>query len=163
MEGGAGWTDFLVAAAGASGALVGLVFVALSINLGRILAMPGVSGRAAETVLLLANVLLATLLALIPGLPQQQLGLVFLALWLPTWGVSTAVQLQGLRRRQYHRLPLALLRFVLYQLASVPLLLAALSLRGCFQGGLYWLALGLILSLMVALFNAWVLLVEILR
>jgi modulator of FtsH protease len=163
MDGVAGWTDFLVAAAGASGALVGLVFVALSINLGRILALPGVSGRAAETILLLASGLLATLVALIPGLSQQQLGLLFLALWLPTWGAPTVHQLQALRRRQYHRLQLALLRFTLYQLASIPLLLAALSLRGCLQGGLYWLALGLILSLMVTLFNAWVLLVEILR
>jgi hypothetical protein len=54
MEGAASWTDFLVAAAGATAALVGLVFVGLSINLKRILALPGVSGRAAETVLLLA-------------------------------------------------------------------------------------------------------------
>jgi len=53
VEGSAGWTDFLVAAAGATGALVGLVFVGLSINLTRILALPGVSGRAAETVLLI--------------------------------------------------------------------------------------------------------------
>ena len=76
MGNGAGWTDFLVAAAGASGALVGLVFVALSINLGRILALPGVSGRAAETILLLASALLATLLALIPGLAAAAVGIV---------------------------------------------------------------------------------------
>jgi modulator of FtsH protease len=96
-------------------------------------------------------------------LPQQQLGLLFLGLWLLTWGVPTTHQIQALHRRQYHRLQLALLRFALYQAASIPLLLAALSLRGCFEGGLYWLALGMILSLMVALFNAWVLLVEIVR
>jgi hypothetical protein len=43
------------------------------------------------------------------------------------------------------------------------LLLAGLSLRGTFGGGLQWFALSLVVSLMVALFNAWVLLVEIIR
>jgi hypothetical protein len=51
----AGWSELLTAVAGTAGALVGLVFVALSINLARILALPGVSGRAAETIVLLAR------------------------------------------------------------------------------------------------------------
>ena len=49
-----GWSNFLVAVAGAAGALAGRVFVSLSINLARILALPGVTGRAAETLILLA-------------------------------------------------------------------------------------------------------------
>jgi hypothetical protein len=41
--------------------------------------------------------------------------------------------------------------------------LASLSLLGLIAGGIYWLALGIILALAVGLQNAWVLLVEILR
>jgi hypothetical protein len=163
MDSGAAWSDFLVAAAGATGALVGLLFVALSINLTRILTLTGLPGRAAETVLLLASALIGSLLALMPGLSSSELGLLMLGLWLPTWGLPTLCQIRALCRRQFHRLDYALLRFVLYQAATVPLLLTALSLRGYLAGGLYWFAAALLFSMSVALFNAWVLLVEILR
>jgi len=58
------WSEFLVAIAGASSALTGLVFVALSINLARIIELPGVSGRAAETLIVLAGALIGSLAAL---------------------------------------------------------------------------------------------------
>ncbi|HEY6636935.1 MAG TPA: hypothetical protein VIZ61_04550 [Solirubrobacterales bacterium] len=46
------WTDLFVASAGASAALAGLVFVAVPINIDRILRFPGLPERALETVLL---------------------------------------------------------------------------------------------------------------
>jgi hypothetical protein len=157
------WTNFLVAAAGATSALAGLVFIALSINLTRILQLPGVSARAGETILILASGLIGSLIALIPDLSAQRLGLALLILWLPTWSIPTAIQIRAFARGRYHRLSFALWRFVLYQLATVPLLLAALSLNGYLTGGLMWYAGALILSLVTALVGAWVLLVEILR
>jgi modulator of FtsH protease len=163
MEGGAGWSDFLVASAGATAALAGLVFVALSINLGKILALEGVTERAGETILLLASGLVGSLAALIPHETKAQLGLWLLILWCPTWVVPTIIQIRDFANRRYYRAYQAAIRFLLYQSATTPLLLAGLSLRGHLDGGLIWLALGLILSLIVALYNAWVLLVEILR
>jgi hypothetical protein len=163
MESSAGWTDFLVATAGAAGALAGLVFVALSINLARILELPGVSGRAGETILLLAGSLIGSLLALIPDQPPLRLGLLLFALWLPTWGVPTVIQVQAFRHGKFYRASYALMRFSLHQAATLPLLLAALSLAGVLAGGLYWLAASLLMCLVVGMFNAWVLLVEIVR
>src|ERR1700733_2918284 len=165
MEAGvtAGWKDFLVAAAGAAGALAGLVFVALSINLKAILSLPGVPGRAGETLILLAAALIGALVALIPGPSPPTLGLLLLAVGLPAWAVPTVLQLRGLRKRDYYTVGNQIFRIALYQIATLPVLLAGLSLRGHFAGGLNWLAAFVIFSLIVALLNAWVLLVEILR
>lgn len=56
---GAGWANFFVAEVGASAALSGLVIVAISINLQRILSFPQLPGRAAEMLILLVGALLA--------------------------------------------------------------------------------------------------------
>jgi len=110
---------------------------------------------------LLAAALMGALLALVPGQPPARLGLMLLLLWLPAWGLPTALQIRDLLRRQY--LLYNVLRLVLYQAATLPLLLAALSLQGYLAGGLAWFALAVVLSIAVGLLNAWVLLVEILR
>jgi len=47
------WTNFAVALAGVAAVLAGLVFVALSVNLERILRVAGLPGRAGETVIVL--------------------------------------------------------------------------------------------------------------
>ncbi len=67
------WTDFFVASAGASAALAGLVFVAVSINVERILQFRGLPERALATVLLLLSVVLVALICLIPGQSRDAL------------------------------------------------------------------------------------------
>jgi hypothetical protein len=51
------WGDFFVAQAGAAVALAGLVFVGVSINLDKIIAIPSLPGRALEAMVLLVAVL----------------------------------------------------------------------------------------------------------
>ena len=159
----AGWHDFMVATAGATAALAGLVFVAISINLARIIELPGVSGRAAETLILLSGTLAGSLAALIPHLAEKQLGCVLLCISIPTWLVPNFIQFQSIRRRTYYRSIHAVLRATLHQIAAFPAVLTGASIFGLLPGGLTWFGIGAILSILVAMFSAWVLLIEILR
>jgi modulator of FtsH protease len=159
----AGWSDFLVAAAGAAAALAGLLFVTISINLARIIDLPGVSGRAAETIILLSCTLATTLVALIPHMSAMQLGLALSVITVPTWFAPMVIQLESIRGRTYLRISHVVSRGLLHQAATLPGVLASLSLCGLFHGGMTWLAIGAIASMLVAILSAWVLLVEILR
>jgi len=68
------WTDFGVGVAGASAALAGLVFVAVSINLSEILKYRNLPGRAGLTLILFITPLLAGILLLVPGQARAALG-----------------------------------------------------------------------------------------
>ena len=69
------WSDLFVATAGASAALTGLLFVAVSINLERILKGEGLPERGLVTVVLLLEVLVISLVCLIPGQSPLALGI----------------------------------------------------------------------------------------
>jgi hypothetical protein len=156
------WTDFFVAGAGASAALAGLVFVAVSINVDRILAFRELPERALATVLLLLSVVLVSLIGLIPGQSRAALagellgvGLVFTVVILRLTSRSTG---SSERARVY-----AFAQWLLVGLGTLPVVLGAVSLFAEAGGGLYWVAAGIVLATTGAVANAWVLLVEILR
>lgn len=165
MEAGitAGWADFMVAAAGAAAALAGLVFVSISINLAKILELPGVASRAGETIIVLSGSLACALVTLIPHLTETSLSWLILAFALPTWAVPLVIQIDAIRNHTYYHGWHIIFRSSLHQLATLPGLLSVLAVRGILPGGLIWLAAGLILAMMVSIQKAWVLLIEILR
>src|SRR5579863_10497108 len=69
-----GWANFFVAEVGAAAALSGLIIVAISINLQRILSFPQLPGRAAEMLIMLVGALLACSFGLMPGQSVEMLG-----------------------------------------------------------------------------------------
>jgi hypothetical protein len=155
------WHDFFVASVGASAALLGLLFVTISINLEHILRYPHLPGRAAGTLGTLLSVLVVGSFALAPGQDRRVLAWEILAT-----GAVVAVQAVwvSLRKRTAGD-PLN------WTLGGLPqLLFPALAFvgGGCSLlaesgGGLYWVLAGTILAFVGASINAWVLLVEILR
>jgi modulator of FtsH protease len=155
------WSDLFVASAGAAAALTGLLFVAVSINLDRVLGVAGLPERALETLLLLLGVLVVSLMCLAPGESQDALGwqlLVQGALW------SAVIGRIALRGRPATVNPvLYAQRLVLVALGTVPFLIGGISVLEGSGGGLYWTLAGIIGAIFAAVINAWVLLIEIRR
>jgi hypothetical protein len=156
-----GWSELFVASAGASAALTGLLFVAVSVNIERILEFSGLPERALQTLLLLLSVVAISLIGLIPGQTATALGAELLVVsigfcaaicWLLNRTVSGA--------REHERAVLHLAYTVPGALAPV---IGAVSLLVGAGGGLYWIAAGIIGAILGASVNAWVLMVEILR
>jgi modulator of FtsH protease len=157
------WHDLFVASAGASAALLGLLFVAVSINLERILAYKGLPERALETLLLLLSVLVVSILGLIPAESTVALGLELLFVALVV--AVIVLRLPGTRAEDTGREPAQwrASRIGVRLMGTAPLVIGGLSVLLETGGGLYWIAAGVVLAICGAVANAWVLLVEILR
>jgi hypothetical protein len=156
------WHDLFVATAGASAALLGLLFVAVSINLERILAYQGLPERALETLLLLLGVLIVGIVGLIPAESSVALGL---ELSIVAVFIATIIfRLPAPRTEETGKEPGSwrLSRLGVRLMGTVPLVIGGLSILVEAGGGLYWIAAGIVLAIVGAVANAWVLLVEIL-
>jgi hypothetical protein len=162
------WHDFFLAQAGAAGVLTGLVFVGVSINLQKIVSDPrsGLAGRAGEALILLVAVLLASVLVLVPAQGAGVLGAEVLVVGLAAWVWIVAIQLPRLREWGTMRADLRVsfvLRVVLGQVGTLAMVIAGVAVLWVGPGGLYWLVAGTLFSIIAALAEAWVLLVEINR
>jgi hypothetical protein len=156
------WHDLFVAVAGASAALAGLVFVAVSINIERIIKYPGLPERALETLLFLVVVLLIAIIGLIPAQSHVALGAELLVVSLGIGaGISRLDTFQGDSGEV--RLSWRLSRWTVRGLAILPLAIGGLSVLLESGGGLYWIVAGIVFAISGAVASAWVLLVEILR
>jgi modulator of FtsH protease len=93
------WESLFLAGAGASAALTGLLFVAISINLDRILQGVGLPGRAGEAMVLLVAVLVVSMLGLVPGQSPTMLGAELLATGLLAWLILATIHVRAVRGR----------------------------------------------------------------
>ena len=162
------WHDFFLAQAGAAGVLTGLVFVGVSINLQKIVSDPrsGLAGRAAEALILLVAVLTVSVLGLVPGQGKGLLGAEVLVVGLAAWVWIVTIQLPRLREWGTMRADLRVsfvVRVVLGQVGTLAMVIAGFAVLWVGPGGLYWLVASTLLSILAALADAWVLLVEINR
>ncbi|HSS31719.1 MAG TPA: hypothetical protein VLL27_00375 [Solirubrobacterales bacterium] len=156
------WRDLFVAVAGASAALTGLLFVAVSINLERILKFEGLPERALETLLFLVSVLLVSIVGLIPGQSHLALGLELLFVSLVTTVVILRLPTIRTGEADVER-SWVIARWAVRLAATLPFVVGAVSVLAECGGGLYWVVAGILFAIIAAVASAWVLLVEILR
>lgn len=162
-----GWDNFFVAAAGATAALSGLIFVALSLNMERILQLDSaagagvLTGRGLEALVALLDVLVVSVVSLTPIIAPDVLAVVLIL----AGGQSAIFPVRTARLMRKNR---DYWRSTVVQIAvgiafSASFALAGVTLLSGAGGGLAWLPLTFALAVLVAGMNAWVLLVEILR
>ncbi len=157
----AAWAAFFTAVTGAAAALVGLLFVAVSINLDKILKNAMLPARAAETLAILLFVVISSALALVPQ-DVELLGAEILVIAVPLTAITVRSQLKFQRQNPDSPLMWSVARAAA-GVALVPGIIAGISLAAHWSGGFYWLVPTALLGIAGAVYSAWVLLVEIVR
>ncbi len=157
------WNDFFIAAMGAAAALAGLVIVAISINLKRILKFKQLPGRAAEALVMLVVAMVVAGVGLIPRETTVAAGA-----WMALLGgasVAFSVRSQTVAYRVMKKPPLGwwLVRALITPLTSFPIAVGGVLLLCGIHAGMSWAAFGILASLAAGVYTTWILLVEILR
>jgi hypothetical protein len=160
MHDAASWHDFYVALAGGSAALVGLLFVGLSLHLSVIVGLPAIRVLARQTLVNFLTVLLISLFVLIPDQSARALSIEI--------GITALVNLRGLvsaseagrrsGRPTWRRLAQ---RYGSNAVATVALLGVAVGLNVSASAGLGWLVAGVLMLLLLSVWNSWDLLVTL--
>jgi hypothetical protein len=155
------WTDFALGQLGASAALLGLVFVGISININVIMKTPPLVDRASESVILLGFVLTTATAVLIPGQGRHAVGVEILVVGIVVAvAVLRTLRTSGQSLVQGHQI---LIRRMLSLGAPLFAIVAGVSLLANAGGGFDWWVAAVVTAYVAALTGAWVLLVEILR
>jgi hypothetical protein len=163
------WDNFFTAEVGAAAALAGLVFVGISINLQRILALPMVVNRAFQALLILLAILAVESILLVPGLNGDDSGASVLAVGALLLVSINLFELQSWRIADRGRVAPPQFRRILaqhsveIQLPPAMILLGGLFLVAGNSWALYWFLPATLLSFLLAIVEAWVITIEILR
>jgi modulator of FtsH protease len=156
------WSTLFEGTIAAAASLTGLLFVAVSINLKAILESKVLPRRALETLSFLMGLVFLSVFMLVREPSRTTLGVELVCL-----GVALGAPLLLGRLRSSRTPGEPFLWTVgpaaLIVGASLPMVLAGVTLMVGSGGGLYWLLPEVLLALLGAVTNAWVLLVEIHR
>ncbi len=155
------WQTFYATIAGATAALMGLLFVALSLHLRAIAGSAPSRGRARETLGSFLGLLIVAILVLIPGQGRWWLGVELLVFGLVLVAISARLQGQTIRRLPAGQRRHWLLHLAPINLGTATILVTGASLLLARGGGLFWLVPTVLSYLLNALFNAWALTVQI--
>lgn len=162
-----GWENFFLGQVGAAAALGGLLFVAVSLNLSRILSDATLPGRALVALSLILAVFVMSSLMLLPGQSALAIGVeaILVGLAIGALGMRMALRSPagegGEGGAGYAK---SVANWLLFAVAVLPFPVGGIvAIAGDLRTGLFFVAAGIILSFVKAVLDAWVLLVEINR
>ena len=112
---------------------------------------------------ILAQVLVASSLGLVPGQPAGVLGVEVLVVGLAAWAALSMLRVNHLRRVERQYRGEAVVGAAVGQAAAVPFVIMGAALMVVGDGGFYWVVPGVVFSYAVVFSNSWTLLIEINR
>ena len=157
------WSAFFQVQAGASAALLGLVFVSLSINSSFIVGSKHLPNRALESLVILFLNLAFSSLCLVPGQAERMPAIETLCLVGLVWLFVSVLHHHTIRNIEPDFRHHAWVNMLIGQVVALSWFLGGLALLFEGAAGIGWLVPSILLSYVLALLNAWVLLVEINR
>jgi modulator of FtsH protease len=159
-----GWSEFFLGELGAAAAVAGLFVVAITINVERILQSKFLPGRAALTLIVIGAAVTLSGIALFPRQPLSFFGWESIAGGAVTIAAGIRHTVAAYRGRGktdpywWSYSPL-----ILIAVCAVPWLIGGTLMVGGSDAGVYWIASGVLVSMVTTLMTGWVLLIEILR
>jgi modulator of FtsH protease len=152
------WHDFGVTLGGASAALLGLIFVVVSIHLRAVVDDPVLRRRSEILLGLLATTLAASAALLIPGQSREALGLELMPIALAYIALSSLATFRavhspgGISRDRFAR-------YILGELSAALIFAGGLGLVVHALGGAYLVGAGVVLGVLSAMLAIWILFV----
>jgi hypothetical protein len=157
------WQTLFSALAECAATLTGLVFVAVSINLERVINTPGLRGRVSESILQFLQVFFICGAEVVPEQTIGTAAIEILALALLFWSAQAYSTIRYLKMRLDHPKLWLIVRLVQTQVATIPFFVAGILLLAGSAAGFLFLALGIFLSFASGVLGARVLLIEVAR
>lgn len=151
-----GWSDFIVVSGGAAAALMGLLFVAVTLRIDAVSRAPDLRSRAAQTLTLFAVALVAALLMAVPRQPPCVFGAELIALAM--LGGVALIALNTRAKRVPHQNPIArVLDRVGPNITTIVLIGAAGACTALhLTWGIYLLVPAALAALIAGVVSAWV-------
>lgn len=159
-----GWSDFAVAAAGATAALGGLLIVAMSVNVEQIIASRAPIAGARSTIASLVLAIAVSLLALPPGQTLLAFGIITIALTMIAAGIQVA-SIAAQWNMTGEGVTTAI-RATIVSLAiaeHLPFIIGGVLLVAERAAGMWGVVIGVVMVVIASMVNAWVLLIEVRR
>jgi uncharacterized membrane protein SirB2 len=151
------WGNFFVITGGASGALTGLVFVAVSLQAEAIFGSVTLRKAAGQALILLVTPLWVAAIMTVPAVPEQTRGSFLIVTGLAVGGVLLFIRL-GMHPAEEGNLARLLTRIMPNVLTTVPLIIAGVWIVVWGESGVYWLTPAQMVPLIGGVASAWLIL-----